>query len=228
MPKHAVEYHAVTTQKQKPGVLDLYISPLTVRENRELFLNALLSFDHYSYPYFDLDRDGNFDLRIQEEEDRILIYKEKGYSLGPSYVWNGSYAFLGPITVTTTEEEQPDLIPTLTAGASIEDIPSPYVPTEFPYGSDKVSKTDSGDDGTFDYRILIIVLAVLGVLGLIILVGVKIKKTPPADSGNNDMDDWRKERVILNAGSGSEIILTESQESSNENEADDSKDGDSE
>ena len=228
MPKHAVEYHAVTTQKQKPGVLDLSISPLTVRENRELFLNALLSFDHYSYPYFDLDRDGNFDLRIQEEEDRILIYKEKGYSLGTSYVWNGSYAFLGPITVTTTEEAQPDLIPTLTAGASIEDIPSPYVPTEIPYGSDKVSKTDSGDDGTFDYRILIIVLAVLGVLGLVILVGVKIKQTPPTDSGNNDMYDWRKERVILNAGSGSEIILTESQESSNENEADDSKDGDSE
>jgi ABC-type cobalamin/Fe3+-siderophores transport system ATPase subunit len=60
------------------------------------------------------------------------------------------------------------------------------------------------------------------------IFGVKIKQTPPTDSGNNDMYDWRKERVILNAGSGSEIILTESQESSNENEADDSKDGDSE
>ncbi|MBR5666162.1 MAG: hypothetical protein IKW95_00540 [Lachnospiraceae bacterium] len=207
MPAQDVSYYAATTRTQHEAVLTLDASPKVITEDWELVLNALISFDHYSYPYYDLDRDGHNDILVQNNGDGLTIYKEEGYSLGNEYIWEGSLAYLGPITIKTNKNVQTVLTPTPEPVDSTEPAPTDY-PLIFTPTAGAEKADDDSDGGTFRYKILLGALGAVIATAIIILLVRKSKKDHPADPGNGS-NDWRKERVILNASNGESTVIKE-------------------
>ena len=206
MPAQKVTYYAATTKTQNEAVLALDASPKVIKEDWELVLNALISFDHYSYPYYDLDRDGHNDILVQNNGDGLTIYKEEGYSLGNEYVWEGSLAYLGPITIKTNKNVQTVLTPTPEPAAPTEaptDYPLIFTPTAGAQEAD-----DDSREGAFNYKILLGAIGVFVATAIIILLVRISKKNNPDDPGD-DSGDWRKERVILNASNGESTVIRE-------------------
>ena len=207
MPAQDVSYYAATTRTQHEAVLTLDASPKVITEDWELVLNALISFDHYSYPYYDLDRDGHNDILVQNNGDGLTIYKMEGYSLGNEYIWEGSLAYLGPITIKTNKNVQTVLTPTSEPVDSTEPAPTDY-PLIFTPTAGAQEADDDSREGAFNYKILLGAIGAFVATAIIILLVRISKKNNPDDPGD-DSGDWRKERVILNASNGESTVIKE-------------------